>query len=357
LIALAVAILSATGLHAQPVAPVSVATADLRPIFRSVPMSGTVTSPRSARLSAATSGKVAALFVDVGAEVTAGDPLLRLDPELTQLQLEADEARLAQSRSALADARRRLSEARELIPMASISESAVRDLEAEVALDAATLQQVAAEVAYRRALLQRYSVNAPFSGVVSAKLTELGEWVTPGTAVLELVATEGLRLDFSVAEDFLTDIEAGAEVRYTLGSGAGGPRIGEIDAIVPVTDPGARTFLLRVLPGQSSQGLRPGMSVSAELKVATGRDGVVVPRDALLRYSDGRTALWIVDSDGAERIVHERRVQTGLQFNGLVELRSGIEAGVRVVVEGNETLQDGQRVEIRERTAAPARAD
>ncbi len=336
---------------AQSRVPVSATEVTRREIFQTVPMTGTVTSERSARLSAATSGLVHVLNVDAGYQVARGDVLLELDPELVQLQLQSAEAQVTQARSELADARRRLAEAEELVPKASIAESTVRDREAEVALDEATLQQALAEAGLQRALLARHQVRAPFDGVVSSKLTELGEWVNPGQAVFELVAIDTIRLDFSVSEDFLPAIAPGGRVGYTLNARPGETWDGEVATVVPVTDRNARTFMLRVRPAEQRPLLLPGMSVTATLKLPTGRDGLVVPRDALLRYPDGRTVVWTVGDD----IVSEHRVQTGLQFDGMVEIRDGIDAGDRVVVEGNEALRDGQAVEVRAPVAVSTR--
>ncbi len=348
--AIGLCVLSLPTLAQSPV-PVSATEVTRREIFRTVPMTGTVTSERSARLSAATSGLVHVLNVDAGFQVQRGEVLLELDPELTGLQLEAAEARVKQARSELADARRRLEEAKELVPKASIAESTVRDREAEVALDEAALQQALAEAGFQRALLERHQVRAPFDGVVSAKLSELGEWVSPGQAVFELVAIDAIRLDFSVSEDFLPAIAPGGRVGYTLNARPGDTFDGEVATVVPVTDRNARTFLLRVRPTGDQPLLLPGMSVTATLKLPTGRDGLVVPRDALLRYPDGRTVVWTVGDD----IVSEHRVQTGLQFDGMVEIRGGVDAGDRVVVEGNEALRDGQAVDVRAPVAVSTR--
>lgn len=336
---------------AQNGAPVTVVDIRQQSIFRQVPLTGTVTSLRNARLSAATSGLVNELAVDVGSRVAAGDVLLQLDPELAALQLQSAEASVLQARNALEDARRRLNEARELAPQRSIAESVVRDLESEVAVDDATLQQARADAGYRRALLERHTVRAPFDGVVGAKLTEVGEWVTPGQAVLELVATDAVRLDFPVAEDFLPAIHRGGEVRYQLNATPGEEYAGEVATVVPVTDPGARTFLLRVRPQEEGPALQPGMSVRAVLQLPTQRSALVVPRDATLRYPDGRTVVWTVENgdNGPQAVEHP--VQTGLQFEGLVEIRSGLEADARVVVEGNEALQVGQAVQVRDAAA------
>ncbi len=329
--------------------PVEVATVGEQVIQRVVPLTGTVTSARSSRLSAATGGLVVALQVDAGSRVAAGDLLLELDPELAQWQWESAQAGVEQARLALADARRRFDEARSLAPQRSIAETVVRDLAAEVAEDEAALQRARAEAGYRGGILARHQLHAPFAGVVSAKLTELGEWVDPGQPVLELVATEELRLDFRVAEDFLQYIEPDTLVTFSLSADPGTISTGRVDTVVPVTDPGARTFLLRVHAVKPDSRMIPGMSARAELKLDTGRRGLAVPRDAILKFPDGRVVVWVVDTADGGPVVAARSVRVGLAFDGLVEVSEGLAAGDRVVVRGNEGLQDGQPVSVIQR--------
>ena len=191
----------ATAAESQRGAPVQVDIARQQPIFKQIQLTGTVTSPLVSSLSAATSGLVKTVHAEEGTHVAKGDVLLTLDAELVEQQLQAAEASVAQARNANADAQRRLKEARKLAPKQSISESAVRDLEAELAQDSAALEQAQAEAGYQRALLKRHTLKAPFAGVISSKLTEQGEWVQPGESVFTLVATQNLRIDFAVAED------------------------------------------------------------------------------------------------------------------------------------------------------------
>ncbi len=327
-------------------APVSVVEAVEQPIYRQVQITGTATSPRVARLSAAISGQVLKLAVDVGAQVNEGEVLLELDAELARLNLRSFEARAEQARLAVQDAERRLTEARALIKQRSIAETRVKDLQAEVVEDSAVLQQAEAEVSHQRALLKRYVLRAPFAGVVSRKLTELGEWVNPGDAVFELVATRGMRVDFSVSEDYLQLIETGTRLSFSLSAEPDRVYQAEVDTIVPVTEPGARTFLLRTHLQDDQIRIIPGMSVRAKLRIATGRNGIVVPRDATLRHADGRITLWTVEEGEQGLQAREHLVQTGHQFDGLIEVRTGLDASARVVVQGNESLQDGQAVSI-----------
>jgi membrane fusion protein (multidrug efflux system) len=324
--------------------PVTVAVVAEQQIHRQLSMTGTVTAARASQLSTAVSGLVSILKVDAGDRVTRGEVLLELDPELARLQVLSSEAQLQQARKALADARRRLEEARRLAPQRSIAESVVRDLEAEVDNDDSAVQQAEADTAYRQGILSRHQLKAPYTGVVSAKLTELGEWVTPGQAVLGLVAIDDVRLDFLVAEDYLADMSAGASLSFSLSAAPDRVYQGKVATVMPVTDPNARTFLLRVLPDSPSRSMIPGMSVSAKLNLATGRSGLVVPRDAILRFPDGRVVAWIVENQPSGPVVREKVVTTGVAADAMVEIRQGLIAGEQVVVQGNETLQDGQPV-------------
>jgi membrane fusion protein, multidrug efflux system len=331
----------------QAAAPVVVATAVEEDILQVVQLSGTVTALRNAQLSVSTSGLVTALQVDAGDRVEQGQLLLEMDAELARQQYASARAARTQAERALADARRRLQEARKLAPQRSIAETAVRDLEAEVAEDEAALEQVSADAGYREGILQRHQLKAPFSGVISSRSIELGEWVTPGQAVLGLVSTDQLRLDFQVPEDHLADIKAGSSVDFSLGADRDRQYPGTVLTAVPVTDPTVRTFLLRVEADEAVPGMLPGMSASASIKLHSGERGVTIPRDALLRYSDGRVIVWVIEEKDGQYTASERRVQPGFSNVGQVAIAEGLATGEQVVVKGNESLRSGQRVSIR----------
>jgi len=331
---------------AQPAPPVTVATAETAPIIEEVRLTGTVTSPDVARVSAAVGGQVAEVHVDSGDRVAAGDPLVTLDRELGELALRRERAAVAEAKAELADARRRLAEAERLARDQNIPASEVRSREAEVQARQAALQRLRAAAEHQAAELRRHSVKAPFAGVVSRKHTAPGEWIDPGTAVVELVAMAGLRLDFPAPQAYYPRIDGDTPVTVTLAALGGRSVPARVGATIPVSDPEARTFTVRVHPEADDLPITPGMSATAVLRLETGREGVVVPRDALIRYPDGRVTVWTVARDGDQATVRERQVGTGLSFAGQVEIRDGLAAGARVVTRGNEALEPGQAVRI-----------
>lgn len=335
-------------LLAQDAPPVSIAEASEQPIVRVVQVTGTVTSPRSATLSTSVGGLVETLELDAGDRVAEGDVIVGLDAELARLTLSREEARLAQAKTALADALRRLEEAERVGVSQAIPASQIKSIAAEVEQNEAAVVEAEAAVAQQRSVVARHRVRAPFDGVISERLTEIGEWANPGDPLVELVATDDLRFDFRVPQDLYGSIQPDTRVVLHTDALPSVSIEGRVQAIVPVKDPGARTFLLRVVAEDDmSVPVTPGMSTRGELFIDTGRTGVVVSRDALLRYPDGREVVWVVDRSSELPKVSQRRVTTGLQFDGLIEIRKGLEPGTTIVTRGNEALQDGQTVAIR----------
>lgn len=331
---------------AQNTTPVRVETAGLAPIVEEVPLTGTITSPRSARLSTSVGGLVENVYVDAGDPIETGTLLLNLDRELEAIGLRRAQAAIREAEAELADAKRRLSDAQR-VKRLGITEQEVRSLQAEVSINQAALERLQAEVRRQEALLERHELVAPFAGVVSRKLTEAGEWVEPGTAVFELVATDGLRIDFRVPQEYYPRIDDRSVVQVQLDAVPDQRFEGRISAVVPVSDRDARTFIVRVVLDAAEVPMIPGMSAQGVLRLGTGDRGVVVSRDALVRYPDGRITVWLVDNAETTPIVTERRVRTGLVFADQVQITEGLEPGQRIVLQGNEVLEDGQTVQIR----------
>jgi len=341
-------LLAAGAAPAADAPPVGISEAVERPIVRTVRVSGTVTSPRNAVLSPSVGGLVASIAVDAGDRVAEGDSLVQLDDELARLELLRREAELAQARAALADAERRLDEAERVRSASAIAETEIKSRQSTAEQAAAALS--AAEAAYRQqqAVVERHRVEAPFAGVISERLADIGEWVSPGTGLVELVAIDELRFDFRVPQEYYPNVTPDTLIELRSDASPSFTAPGRVTAIVPVKDAGARTFLVRVVSdGDDDPTVTPGMSARGLLHIDAQRSGVVVSRDALLRYPDGRQVVWVVDNSTELPRVREQQVETGFMFDGLVEILNGLTAGMLVVTRGNEALQEGQQVTIR----------
>jgi len=350
ILVLLILILNESALAASDRTPlVVVSEAQTQTIIKQVPLTGTITSTQVAKLSAEVSGQVKKVKVEVGDRVRAGDVLLQLDSEIEALTLQSSQAETERVRAELADSRRRYADAERLLKQNNISANEFRLLQAEVEINAAALQRQLAEERRYKARLERHTLKAPFDGVISERLTEVGEWITPGKPILTLIAIDDLRVEFRVPQDFYMRINEQSAITVTLDALPNKKFKGAIDAVVPVSDPSARTFLMHVLIEKGDLRMTPGMSVHGLLRLNTGMQGVVISRDALLRYPDGRVTVWVLNQDEPQPTVSEQLVKVGHSFNGLVSITEGLQAGDVVVIKGNESLQEGQQVRIQAR--------
>ena len=346
--ATALIILSAvTAIAADDRSPlVVVKTAQTDAVITQVPLTGTITSARVAKLSTEVSGLVEAVNVEVGDRVETGAALIKLDHEMEQLVVVALQASIRQASAELADAKRRYQDARRLREQKNVSENELRLREAEVEVDDAMLKQKQAELQRQQARVERHTLRAPFSGLISERLTEAGEWIEPGRPVLTLVAIDDLRIEFRVPQEYYSGINPQSTLSVTLDALPDREFDGTIDAVVPVSDPRSRTFLIHVKMDAGNARLTPGMSVHGKLNLTTGRQGVVISRDAILRYPDGRVTVLVINPDSEPPTVAEKRDTTGHSFDGLITIREGVRAGDVIIVRGNESLQEGQQVLI-----------
>ena len=330
------------------VPPVELVTVERRDIVETLRLSGSLTSPQSAGLSPDVEGRLVRINVDAGARVKSGDILFKLDDELARLELAQAVAAEHEAEADLANGKRRVVEVRELVSKKTFPESEARNLEAQVERFAAIVERRRAERAYAAATLERHSHKAPFSGVIAQRNADLGERVDTDTNVLLLVATDRLQLDLRVPQQYFRRVAAGTVINIGVDALPGRNIEAQVEQVVPVSDTDTRTFIVRAKVGNKDGWLAPGMSVSARLRIGTAREAEVVPRDALIRYPDGRTTVWVAALDGDRYAVTERLVKTGLGFDGVIEIVEGLNVGERVVTRGNESLQPGQQVLLRE---------
>lgn len=331
---------------AQDLPGVLLETVSSEDIVQEVTLNGTVNALRVSGMSAAVAGLLDEVRVETGDRVARGDVLVELDDEMITWELSAARAEAEEARNRLEEARRRLREARSVGAGRNIAATEVSARESEVAVSEATLARLEAVRRQVEVRAGRHRVTAPFDGVVSQRSRDLGEWVTPGDQLLTLVDTDSLRLDFQVPQSFYKRIDDNS--RLLVQDGQEQNRA-TIDVLVPVNDPQSRTFLLRAIKPESVK-LLPGMAVQAVLRVTTGERGLTVSRDAINRYPEGRTTVWIAEpGDEDTWTVSEKRVRLGTGFEGRVEVTGGLEAGQKVVVRGNESLSEGISVRIAER--------
>ncbi len=330
-------------------APVETAAVEKRPWRQTLPLYGTLTAPRDADVTARVAGLVAQVGVDAGDTVEAGDTLVMPDRQPAVLTLSTLAATVAEARARLDNARRLLDEAESLAPSGAVSQTELGTRRSAVEIQTAALERLRAEAARQREVIDRHAVIAPFAGTVRARLVEPGEYVARATPVVGLVSTERLRMDVAAPQQYFHAITAGMPVRIQPEALYGDTLDARVDVKVPVSDAQSRSFLVRIFVDNAQARLVPGMSAKVLFDIRTPGAVLVAPRDALVRQPGGGTRAWVVegsDDDGYRAI--ERQVSVGRSAGGFFEVLSGLRAGDRVVVRGNESLRSGEAVRLAE---------
>lgn len=316
-------------------------------LVEEVSLSGSVVSPQIANLSAEVSGVVENIEVDVGDQIKAGDLILKLNSDLSELTVDAARAETSQAIEELADTKRRLADAKRLAQSNNLSVNEVKSLAARERINIAGVERFRAVQKRQEAQLERHTLRAPFNGVVSRKQVEQGEWITPGQPVVELVASENMLIEFQAPQAIFSRLGKVSEIYIRFDALPDQVLAARIETVIPIVNPTTRTFIIRTALDNADTRLAPGMSASAALNLSAGSRGVVINRDALIRYPDGRITIWVVIQNGDQAKVQERRVEIGPGFEGKIAITTGLSSGSQVVVRGNEALRDGQIVTIK----------
>jgi len=309
-------------------------------------LSGSLVARRTAILSPQVAGLVATVRIDAGDRVAAGDELLRLDEDLAALEVRRAAAVVEEARRTLLEAERLRDEGRRLVESRFVPDTEVQAREAAVLQAEAAVSRVQSELQIARERLTHHVVTAPFDGVITRRLVEVGEWVGTGAAVAELVAPDELWLDVRVPQAYWTRIDADTRLRAFADPAPDTALDARIHARVPVKDPAARTFLLRLRVDDDSGRITPGMSARVELQLPGAESVTTVPRDAIVRYPDGTTTIWVVDTSADTPIAREREVELLRLLGDRVELAGTLDPGLRVVTHGNERLSEGETVRL-----------
>ncbi len=308
-----------------------------------ISLTGTVVSQRRASLSVRMTGLVKDVIVDAGTQVTKGDKLLVLDSELAEIDLELIRAQIRTAGVTLADAIRRRDEVTDLAREGAFAISEERTLKAAVETQRAEIAALKVEEKRQAEMVARHRLHAPFSGLITRKETEAGEWVATGDSVLELVESDSLWFDVQIAQEYLPALQASPSASLLLDAYPDRSFPSRVDVQVPVKDPVSRTFLTRLTFDDPEQLAKPGMSGRLTLGLAAPEDaGVSVPRDAVVRGPDGDLVVWIAVEEEGRHVARRRPVTVKNRLGEFVTVEKGIEQGVEVIVRGNESLEDGQ---------------
>ena len=297
-----------------------------------------------APIFAQTSGYLKKWYFDIGAKVKAGDVLAEIDtPEVDQELAQAQaQLKVAQAALNLAEVTWRRNEdlfKRKVIAAEDYDTATdtYRENQATVMADQANINQLEALEAFK-------IVRAPFAGIITARNTDIGDYIASGsgTQLFRMQQTSPLRVYVNVPQAFADLVKIGTEGDLALDEFPGRTFLGQVTNTAKAIDPTSRTLLTELQVPNESGELFPGAYALITLKVNDNIGMLTIPSNALLFQSEGAT-VGVVDADGKVEI---RRITISLNLGDTLEISQGLSATDQVIMNPSDSLANGMTVKI-----------
>jgi len=323
----------------------------------SLDASGYVVARRKATLSAKISGKIAELHFEEGQKVQSGDIIARLDDSNYQASLAQARAVLSQAKAAFENAERYYTRYQALKAQNAISTDLVENQ--RILYDTARTQYgvAQAQVNSAESALRDTVVRAPFAGVVTVRVAQIGEVVAPTasgggdtrTGILTIVDMDSLEVQVDVSENYIERVQVGGAAVIHLDAFPDWDIPGSVIAIIPTADQAKGTVAVRVAIKSKDARILPNMAARVGFMTAPEKGAVQavsrvsVPVSAVI--ANGKTGSVFLINDGK---AEKREVALGLKTAQTITVLSGISAGDRLAGDNLDKLHDGDKVKVAE---------
>jgi multidrug efflux pump subunit AcrA (membrane-fusion protein) len=348
-------------------------------VARSVDLVGTLAAVDQVTISSEADGKVSRILADLGDRVQAGQPLVLVDREKQQYNLDQQKAALARTlaqygapdpehlpdiektpdvQKANADLRQakqaydRTNELfkRALVPQQMLddagatlqSKQAGYDLSLQNAKNLrASIQASEASMRLADRQLRDTEIRAPFDGYVEKRLVNLGELVKTQMPVMSIVRVDPLKVVAEIPEKMAPWIRDGQQVEMHVDAYPDKAFAGKVSRISPAVNTATRAFPFEALAPNKDGLLKPG--TFARVHIESGKmDDVLTLPYAVLQYRYGVNRVFVVEGD--KLVAHELKI--GERIGDRVEILSGVSPGDRVAANDIDKLTDGMKVTI-----------
>src|SRR5262245_10455779 len=352
-------------------------------VQRQVDLAGTLMSPDQAKVSSEAAGIVRKVLVEIGTEVKAGDPLVRLDTQELSLAVARAEGALQQTRaergmhgagngtdgvpqdeevSAVRNAQATRDDARLALERAKTLSS--RGILSPVDLQTADTRLKVAEAAYQQAVdnargqkallqdrraaydlavkkLNDAVVRAPIGGMISERTVQTGEYIGERTPVATIVQINPLKLRTGVQEKHAGIVQAGLDVEFRVESFGDTVFKGRIAHVSPALDQTMRTFTVEAIVDNADRRLKPGFFAKGVILTRRDENVLAVPDSAVSTFA-GVSSVYVIK----ETRITQQNVTLGVRQGSQWEVVDGLKGDETLANSRLNELATGTRVEV-----------
>ena len=317
---------------------------------------GTVTSLATVTIRSQISGYLMKIDFKEGDDVKKGDLIAEIDPRPYEAALAQANGNLARDQALLKGAQVDLTRYQGLAAQNAVPRQTLDTQVALVAQYQGTVEADTAAVKAAQVNLQYCHILSPLDGRVGLRQVDQGNYVTPGdtNGLVVITQLQPISVLFTVPEDNLQSIskrlQSGATLPATALNRGGATKIadGVLQTFDSQIDPTTGTIKLRAQFPNDTRVLYPNQFVNIRLLLDTHTGVTIMPTSGVQRGVPG-TFAYLVNADETVSI---RKIDLGVTDGDRVEVKSGLQPGDRIVVDGADKLRDGSKINVRSEAKA-----
>ena len=336
--------------------PVRVLTVRPDSISTYVEVTGNLEAGQDALVLSKTSERLVEILKPAGSSVRENDVIARLNNNLLkQAKLQA-EAGLKSARARYQNVKSDFERYQRLYQSKAISDQQWQKMKSAMQEAEAGLQQMEAAYAQAEERYEDSFIKAPFSGIVGSIYFDPGQMVGMGQPVAKIINPKLMKAKLYIPDLYLREIKLDQVVQASFPVIKGRVFKGRIVRIDPAIDPMSRTILAEVTFGNQDRALTSGLYGLFKIKTHERKHTIVIPDNAILSrtevkvnkqtgetYSIKKNFVFVVQADSARLV----QVQKGLSYGDRVEITKGLQIGDNVIIVGQFSLKEGEKVVIR----------
>lgn len=311
---------------------------------------GTATPLNQVDIKPQVSGNIIGIYFKDGQQVRKGQKLYEIDQQQYRAAVEAARANVAVARANLAKSQQDADRYLELAKQDAIAKQTLDHQLADLEASKEQLQAAEANVASVETNLKYSTIYAPFDGTIGISLVKVGTAVYPQT-LLNTVSTDNpmavdIAIDQAQIPEFTRYFENGSKPNDSLFTavlpdGSIYPHPGELYLLDRSIDPTTGTLKARITFPNPKDELRAGLTTNIRVRHASGDSTLLIPYRSVVETL-GEHFVFVVDSNRAL----QRKVTLGTRIGGDIVVRSGLQAGEKIVTDGVQKLRDSSLVQV-----------
>ena len=325
----------------RPAAVVKMVTLQPKPIQQTSELIATIESLRSMTVQPDAEGVITRIFVKAGDRVRAGAPLVQINAAKQRAAVRSAEASRAGTEADVQYWRQQVKRLESLVEAGAISRQEYEQAQTSLRTAEARLSALEAQVREGRVELEYYRVNAPQAGVVGDVPVRVGDRVTRSTAITTIDRGGAMEASIQVPLDRAAQLRTGLPLQLLDEQGnviASNP----ITFVAPRVDDRTQTVQAKSTLRNAPPALRVRQFARARIVWRTA-PGLTVPLTAVSRIN-GKYFCYVAERADKGLVARQRPVELGEVIGNDYVVRSGLEAGERLIVSGIQKIGEGAPV-------------